>query len=202
MFMVLYVGDSHTVGSFGHELDRLLRTENAEVATYGSCGSSPEWWSTGHPTNCGYFDHVLGARSRQLPGGLTPLLDDLLSRLKPETTVIELGANQVGNAPASVRADAAAMMKKVRDSGSKCIWVGPPKGRKFDPVKFAETYTALQAAARDEGCSFIDSRPWLEYPATGGDGIHYDSLGPSGSAMARGWAHRAFEAIRNSAHGI
>jgi hypothetical protein len=129
-------------------------------------------------------------------GALTPILDDLLTRMKPALTVVELGANQVGSASAVIRADSSLMMKSIREAGSRCIWVGPPRGRAFDPVKFDEMYKAIGDAAQAEGCTLVDSRPWLQYPATGGDGIHYDSLGPAGVAMAKGWAAKAFAAIR------
>jgi hypothetical protein len=198
MFMLLYVGDSHTVGTFGQELDRLLRTAEApaEVASYGSCGSSPVWWNTGHPTNCGYFEHVEASQPKHVPGALTPLLDDLLSRFKPSVTVVELGANEATSPPETVRADAGAMMKAISSAGSKCIWIGPPSSRFFDPVQYTAMYAGLADAAADQGCTLIDSRQWTSYPATGGDGIHYDSLGPAGVEMAKDWAAKAFEAIR------
>jgi hypothetical protein len=197
VFILLYIGDSHTVGTFGQELDRLLRTAEApaEVATYGSCGSSPEWWVSGHPTNCGYFEHVESAQPKHIAGALTPILDDLLARLKPSLTIVELGANEVGSPRETIRADASATMKAIADAGSRCIWIGPPKGRVFDPAKFDEMYSALADAAAQTGCTLIDSRPWLEYPATGGDGIHYDSLGATGVAMAKDWAAKVFSAI-------
>ncbi len=197
LFIILFVGDSHVVGSFGQELDLKLRAieEPSQVASYGSCGSSPEWWDSGHPTNCGYFEHTGDSQPRRVQGALTPLLDDLLSRLKPAVTIVELGANEVGSPRETIRSDAAAMMKEITSAGSKCIWIGPPQGRIFDPAKFDEMYGALADAAQAEGCTLIDSRPWLQYPATGGDGIHYDSLGSQGSAMARDWADKAFAEI-------
>ena len=46
----------------------------------------------------------------------------------------------------------------------------------------------LQTLLTEADCPLIDSRKYTNYPATGGDHIHYDSLGPSGSAIAREWA--------------
>ena len=64
---VLYIGDSHTTGAFGAELDRLMRTlPSQEVATYGSCGSAPIHWNTSwgktYNTKCGYYEHVLNGK--------------------------------------------------------------------------------------------------------------------------------------------
>jgi hypothetical protein len=138
---------------------------------------------------------VGAARPRTVLGALTPLLGDLLTRLKPSATLVELGANEIGSPREVIRADVAATMKAIVGSASRCIWIGPPKGRAFDPAKFDELYATLGDAADAEGCMLIDSRPWLDYPATGGDGISYDSLGVAGRAMAKDWAAHVFAAI-------
>jgi hypothetical protein len=195
---VLFLGDSHAVGAFGHELDSLLRQEPFEVYSYGSCGSMPDWWSIGQPTNCGYWDHVGMKAPRSVPGALTPLLEDLLSRLHPDVTIVELGAFLVRDSSVSL-GDAVSqldrMMLAIREAGSRCIWIGPADGRAFDPQRFADFYSALLEVGLERDCDVIDSRGWIEYPAAGGDGISYDSAGPAGIALAQTWAKDAFRVL-------
>src|SRR5256885_15350337 len=47
---VIYIGDSHTVGPFGHALDAALRASYPtwKIETYASCGSSPNWFLPGN----------------------------------------------------------------------------------------------------------------------------------------------------------
>ena len=42
--VVLHIGDSHTAGIYGKEMDSLFRKTGAKITTVGSSGSSPSWW--------------------------------------------------------------------------------------------------------------------------------------------------------------
>jgi hypothetical protein len=44
------------------------------------------------------------------------------------------------------------------------------------------------------GGTFIDSRPFTEYPATGGDGVHYG--GSEGNKIANDWAKSTYKVIQ------
>lgn len=52
---VLLIGDSHTAGYYGKEMDGFLRDTNAKVETFGSSGSIPAWWIDGTETTFGFY---------------------------------------------------------------------------------------------------------------------------------------------------
>jgi lysophospholipase L1-like esterase len=189
---ILVIGDSHSVGSFGRRLDDLLRERTPEVATYGSCGSSPSWWFDGRATQCGYFHRGLNGRSRRGTEAATPLLSTLLSEIEPDTIVVALGANLV-NAPRDWAERTTRQMVELiaGKPGLRCVWVGPPHGRNKPEPGFGEFYTLLEGIVKPT-CEFIDSRPFAQYPETGGDGVHFDHLGRPGVAIAEKWAESVF----------
>ncbi len=96
----LYIGDSLSVGKFGELLhDYLVATFGSRnVALYASCGSSPENWLRAEPTfftKCGYREQTpsrnmaIDSRTHQA----TPKLDELVSRYRPTTAIVQLGTN-------------------------------------------------------------------------------------------------------------
>lgn len=189
---ILLIGDSHTVGTFGHELDRLLRRrEGAVVETRGSCGSSPRHWRSGWTTNCGFFARRADGSQDSGRSAPTPILADLLAGHRPGLVVIALGANLIGSRAleAAVRRETQGVLDTLAaaDAPPACVWVGPPHGRNKPVERLDLLYDTLQATLRNR-CAFIDSRPFLDYPETGGDGAHYDALGAEGRRMAREWA--------------
>ena len=54
-------------------------------------------------------------------------------------------------------------------------------------------YAQLQKTASAYG-DFIDSRPLTEYPASGGDGVHY--WGKEGTRIAKQWSQDVFSQIQ------
>ncbi len=182
---VLVFGDSHLVGPFGQALDRGLREKQAVVATYGSCGSIGKWWITGKSTNCGYFERSPANVERRSATHATPKLDDLLRRHKPDVVIVNLSTNYV-NVPSdeAVRSDLRVLVEKIRATGARCFWLGPPKMRRFE----AES-PRLERLLREvvtPVCDIFDSRAVTSYPAQGGDGVHFGF--PAGIPIARAWA--------------
>jgi len=49
---VLHIGDSHTAGAYGQELDRLLRTKFSVVTTAGVCGAKAQYYLDGTENKC------------------------------------------------------------------------------------------------------------------------------------------------------
>lgn len=208
---ILVIGDSHTAGTFGRSLDLLLRTLPAsEVTTVGSCGLSPDGFLESKGTRCGYLKidgGELAFRKRQVA---TPNINSLLSRHKPDLTIVELGANQINTAlrdPIGAADDIRRLANKVLSRSSRCLWVGPPYGAsaKKPPERIDHVYEVLSSAL-PEGCAFIDSRPsamphlaWNEIVQNAGrrgDGKHYDSLGVYGQHASRLWAMAVFGEAR------
>ena len=56
---ILFIGDSHVSGIFGITLDSLLtQIPDAQIATYGSCGTIGASWMNHGKTTCGSFAHI------------------------------------------------------------------------------------------------------------------------------------------------
>lgn len=191
---ILFIGDSHAVGAFGVKLDSLLGQTGAETWTYASCGSSPWWWFKGHATPCGYFEKTPAGtvRANSSP---TPLIATLAETIKPTVVVVALGANLVEAPIKFAQQDSRKLALFIQNTKARCLWVGPPHGRNKPEPGFSQFYSALKAAVEGP-CEFIDSRPYAHYPDKGGDGVHYDQLGPEGMKMARSWAASVFNEMK------
>lgn len=187
---VLFIGDSHSVGPFGQSLDQLLRTlPNTRVASYASCGSIAKWWYNQTTTPCGYFFHGENSTSESGKSTATPLFTPHLNRLKPDLTIVELGANYAGlpNDNFAIN-DMRRMAKEIIESGSDCLWVTKPDSR--DRTNIPRILRLTNEAVKDY-CVIFDSTKVTTYPATGGDGVHYWNT--LGTPIARKWASLVFE---------
>lgn len=196
---VLHIGDSHTVGIYGREIDGLMTSTGAKVQTYGSAGSTPSWWLNGHSTKSGFYSKddegkVDNPANWKEPHP-TPKLNNLIDNFKPNVIVFSLGANLVKANAEQIESEVKKVADIAKESGAKIVWVGPPDSR--DSAKPNSTqaflYEHLEKVASQYG-TFIDSRPYTEYPATGGDGIHY--WGKEGTATAKQWANSVFDQMQ------
>jgi len=200
---VLVIGDSHTAGTFGTELDRQLRKAGATVATYGSCGTTPASWLKGTATRCGYVVHHVDGKLEspvwRVPNPEyahdhtkpkynviphpTPLLSDLMQQEHPDVVIVALGANDASDGKA-VRADAAKLAGIATSTGAQCIWIGPPSGdpNVVDPALTERVNNALRGTVSGT-CTYIDSRPFTPV-YHGPDGRHFDKA--TGAAWADG----------------
>lgn len=190
---VLYIGDSHTVGFFGRELDSVLRASYPawKIETYASCGSSPNWFlpgnaASGHTSPCGTWFHRYSPADPSKLESLTaaaptPLIGSLLAS-RPNTVIVALGANManwdkgglIGINTARTLSDA------IVASGASCVWIGPPDEAGHMPADAAKAQVArLNAALKSalgDTCRFVEShttydRSWpdpmkLHYPPT------------------------------------
>jgi len=192
---ILYIGDSHSVGSFGMQEDALLRRLGQfRVATYALCGSSVQTWLWGGMTNCGYFFKDAQGKEQRGWEVEAPRMATLLKVHQPAHTVVQLGANMYGHPPEWIEKTAHEMAMAIVNSGSKCIWIGPPQARIQPEPELEKVFAALQRSVGPY-CLLFDSRKFTTYPATGGDGIHFNSLGETGQHMAEQWALSAFYAF-------
>jgi hypothetical protein len=195
---ILYIGDSHSVGTFGRSLDGLLRARYGDdrVWSYASCGSRTSHWISGRRTTCGYSETLPGALTHRTRRHRTPLLQDLLVAHRPVLTVVSLGGNHRGQRQEVFVANVRALAQLIRDQGSQCLWIGPPPGRQRRPTRGlnrSEIQDLLPTVLADL-CTVIDSRHYVTYPRRGGDGIHFDGIRHGGSALARQWARGVFDA--------
>jgi hypothetical protein len=193
--VILFIGDSHSVGSFGIQEDALLRRiAGFSVATYASCGSAPHDWFTDSMTHCGFFFKDIDNKEQRGWDAKTPLLPDLLKTHQPRYTVVEQGANMYGRPTEWLEQTSREMAMAIVNSGSKCIWIGPPNARIQPEPELGRVFDALRASVGPY-CLLFDSRNFTSYPATGGDGIHFNSLGESGQKIAENWALNAYYAF-------
>lgn len=194
---VLHIGDSHTVGVYGTELDRLLRATGATVETCGSSGSSPSWWLDGHPTTMGWVARRADGSVEPAPKvdwkapHPTPKLADLVASFQPNVVIVSLGAN-LRPGTSAIAKQVPALIEVARSGGAKVFWVGPPNTATTaaNPSSDETFYAVLRDAAA--GATFVDSRPFTPSYA-GSDGLHFS--GPDGTAIAKRWAAGVISAI-------
>lgn len=197
---VLHIGDSHTAGIYGTEMDKLMRDTGAKVQTYGVSGSSPSWWWNGTTTKSGYFGRDEEGNTDRPANWRTPRqtpnLEKLIREQRPEVLVVSLGANMTGQSAAKIEADARKLLEIAKAAGTKIVWVGPPNGRD-SPTRVRQKETVCNVISRvvqEYGGKFIDSRQHTAYPSSGGDGVHF--WGSEGKAKAENWANKVMDGIQ------
>lgn len=186
---IVYVGDSHSCGCFGQNLDKSLRSlrnpvsqEPLRVQSIATCGSSTHSWllPTGHTTSCGYRSCANDGNCHSSKDGRSDSLEQVLvdsgPRPRPKITVVALGSNMLkANLDATMK-DVTTFIQKIKSAGSQCIWIGPPQAAlsfmsKDSYERFVER---LDAITTNSGCRFINSnektaRENLKDPM----GVHY-----------------------------
>ncbi|KAF1081570.1 MAG: hypothetical protein GQF41_1910 [Candidatus Rifleibacterium amylolyticum] len=195
---VLHIGDSHTCGTYGKAIDACMRESGATVSTYGVSGSSPSWWFNGTVGKSGYFAKDESGKVDQPADWrtprATPKLVDLIKEKKPTVLVVSLGANLIGGSNAAIQGQVKSICEVAKQNGTQLVWVGPPDGRSKSSSDQTRLYLNLKTAVDMYGGTFIDSRPFTEYPATGGDGVHYG--GSEGNKIANDWAKSTYKVIQ------
>lgn len=183
---VLMIGDSHTVGAFGTELDQKLRSTGAQVATYGASGSSATQWANGGTTRSGWVERGANGQVSQPPWNQPhqiPRLEELIAKEKPGVIIVNLGANFRGGDPTSQVRSLGEIAKK---HGIKLIWIGPPKTREDSGNDSSiKAFDQKMAAAMAPYGTYIASDPFTP-TYSGSDGLHYDS------AAGKRWADGVF----------
>lgn len=206
---VLYIGDSHSVGPFGHELDAELRAAYPvwKIETYASCGSSPNWFlpgngASGHASPCGTWFHRYNPRNPSQLESLTaaaptPLIGTLLAS-RPDAVIVALGANMANWDRGGISGldTARALANAVVAGGARCIWIGPPDEAGHMPPGQAKAQVArLNAALRSalgETCLFVQSHTSYDRSWPDPMKMHY----PPDAAKA--WAQQVGPAVRRA----
>lgn len=193
---VLEIGDSHTVGVFGDELDSKLRGTGAQVATYASAGASADWFVKGTPTKYGYSErHADGSKSTTPYGQshATPKLEQLIAKEKPQVIVVNLGANFRGSGPAGIKQQVSSLGEIAKKHNIPIVWVGPPKSQKDNANSGTlQKFDQDMAAAVAPYGTYVASTPFVP-KYVGNDGLHFG--GAEGNKIAKGWANGVFQAI-------
>jgi len=198
----LVVSDSHGVGAFGDELANQLEQAGTKVSFYAFGGTKPVDWILGNNLTWGYWEHHTGAKDIRGDHRNTPRFAELVLTEAPNTLVIVQGTNMVWHEQNdSDREQVKAMIDLAKGVGARCIWVGPPNLRVSDPIVISQieaNHQLLESVSLANGCEFIPSWNFTQYPENGGDGIHYDQVILTGPKLAREWAQEVFKRIRST----
>lgn len=183
---VLVIGDSHTAGLYGDELDRQLRARGAQVHTVGSSGASASNFINGRGTTVGYADHGMDGRTQKTASHATPKLEELINQDKPDVIVVNLGANFRGAGAAGIQSQVRSLGEVAKRHNIPIKWVGPPKPAPARlNMEAVQRFDQQMAAAVAPYGEYISSVPYTpEY--SGGDGLHYS--GTRGKQLAQQWA--------------
>ena len=193
------IGDSHTVGTYGNEMDRLLRSSGATVSSYGSSGSSPSWWMRGTTTSSGFVGrHADGTVERPADWRTpheTPRLRELIERERPDTLVVSLGGNMRGMSEDQIRRQVRELGEVARENGVRLVWAGPPSRRAdAGDRQDIERFDAIMRDAVAPYGNYVASSRYTEY--SGSDGVHYS--GARGTAIARQWAGAVYGELQGT----
>jgi hypothetical protein len=159
---ILLIGDSHTYGAFGQELERLLAATGATVERHAKIGSWIQYWQ--------------------------PLVADLVRKMSPTDVVVALGANMRHGYPASGTGRTRQVQKFLATirgvaPAARITWIGPPHERDDTEAALARDNKIITAGL-DGKVTFIDSGPQTPEFHGAKDGVHYDV--PTGKKWARG----------------
>lgn len=201
---LIYLGDSHTVGTFGQRLASKLAAHypTTAIKRYGVVGASASHWSKKdnfllRKLKYGYFCDGDGTKHGAVPANF-PTATQLFQSSSPESVVVALGTNDV---KAGCRiadkeeqmAAAKALISQIHPS-SKCVWVGPteqpsdgPIGQYCGQEKIKSFIDNLKSTVSSR-CTFVDSRK-IFYQGKAilpnrKDKLHYDG------DLANYWAER------------
>lgn len=204
---VILIGDSHSVGPFGRELDSLLRAAYPvwKVETFASCGSSPGWFlpgngASGRTSACGTWFHRYSPTEPSKLESLTaaaptPLIGGLLDS-RPDTVIVALGANMANWDKGGIFGmdSARALADAIVAAGSRCVWIGPPdEAGRMPPDQAKAQVARLNAALRQTlgvSCRFIESHTMYSRSWPDPMQLHY----PPDAAKA--WARQVAPAVR------
>lgn len=179
------------MGPFGRRLDENLRKEGHKVSTYASCGSIAGWWYTGKKTTCGFLSISESGKVTEATTHATPLIDNLLSEIRPDIVLVAFGSNYV-KTPSDdfVKKDIQKLLSSIRSSSAECFWITPPDMRLYRK-ELPRIKKLIQGTVP---CTQFDSETVTSYPETGGDGVHYWSA--KGTPIAKAWADAVAEAFK------
>lgn len=203
---VLFVADSHGMGPFGEAVVAGLQSvSDTQVTGQAVGGSAPNWFYAKLRIKCAHIREARPGKaglSQPYPcqaDGKVPMpqFEGLVKG--KDAVVVALGTNLIID-PRGLefaRTSSEQMVRSIQAQGAICLWVGPPRMRRFDDARTAALYDALHKAMRGDGvhepCRLIDSRELTRYPKSGGDGVHFSFS--AGIPIAKEWGRRIAEEL-------
>ncbi len=188
---VLFIGDSHSAGPFGAELERLLEVKGIAVNRTACVGASTTTFLKGGSL-CKSGSVIDG----KVADYKAPTIGELLSKAHPSTVIVALGSNMyeyLGWTSKERAATTRELVDSIRAAGAACVWVGPKYGPSSTFEEAGQVLSDITQGVAGE-CEVIDSRPLAEFNWCG-DKVcccdvnpHYNAHGPEGIAAAKKWA--------------
>lgn len=186
---ILVIGDSH-MAEPDYLISRLhesLTRRGAVVHSYGACGVPAGDWMRKKRSMCGAAARSGDGKVAVLPGkeGSTTPYAELHRAIKPDLVIVVV-ADAMGDymkpdlPKAWIWQQVTSLTKGIKESGTRCIWVGPPWGTGGRFGKTYERVTAYSDYLADivAPCRYVDStrfsRPG-DWPTV--DGLHFTAPG-------------------------
>jgi hypothetical protein len=201
---VLMIGDSHLVNSsnLAGPLNDMFLDDGEKVYSLGICGSHAADWIKVTKGTCGGAERrgrgkvtLIGSHAATVP------IKQLVAQEKPDLLVVVLG-DTIASYDKSTFSRAYAwknvttLTKEIKDTGVRCVWVGPAWGA--EGGKYGKTYSRVAEVSRFLSsnvapCEYIDS---LQFSKPGQwatlDGQHFTSNG------YKEWASKIHEQIKKN----
>jgi lysophospholipase L1-like esterase len=183
---ILHIGDSHTAGAYGKELDRLFKSNNIEINTYGCVSATSSHYVNGNLRCLSSSTFQNQVKDYDI-SEIEPT--SLINNHNPDLIIVSLGSNY--NSKAGVESGKInEFLNKL--SSKTCYWVGAPKA-KHTNVKAYEINSALKNSIGSR-CTFIDATQLTDEGKLGSDGLHYTSQG------GKQWAQGVYNQISQGAN--
>ncbi len=182
---ILILGDSHYAGTFGQELDKLLKDTGNQIESYGCVSAQPSWYLTPAQTCKKSQGSTISGVQQDYSA---PQIDTLIEDSTPQIILISLGGNPAGPTPSSYSLTITSLTTKIKEKNIKCYWIGPPG--KTDPAEKSERdlrYQAIQNGIKDN-CILIDSRELVKLNK---DEVHF-----SDTTRPKDWAQKVFQQFK------
>lgn len=197
---MLVLGESHMSfpDSLLNPLQDNLTKQGAVVHSIGACGAGAADWVVPKKVECGGERTPTGKAVIYGKNGMsTTPIQELIAKDKPDVVVLIIGDTMGSYAnPVFPKAWAwksvTSLTKAITDTGTKCVWVGPPWGKVGSQYKKDDTRTKLMSsflASNVAPCTYIDSLTFSkpgEWITT--DGQHFTIDGYQKWAKAIGTA--------------
>ena len=136
---VLYLGGSHSLGSFGESLDSELRQSRLNVTTVVDGGAGPYHWLKSYqsfPCENGYWEKSSTTERRVSSIRTVPKIESLIEAYSPDYVVIQTEWNLYATlrSPRRLKSENILevkflinqMCKAIKNSGAKAYWILPP----------------------------------------------------------------------------
>ena len=201
---ILFIGDSHLYSPFGKVMYKALSNQGYKVHMLGNCGATVSTWKDSSIVKYCYWEKRYngtevkvswspqGAQSYYRTTNYHELLKD-----DSNIVIVELVSNYAYDTNANrAVTQMRQLAKDIIAHHKKCIWISTP-ARRHHKTKPAKELDQWVHEAVSDLCTVLYPSKIMQYPATGGDGIHYWPKHPHDqfSRQIKLWAQYILQAL-------